>query len=144
MKLRTLALMICLVGVVTTVVAEERNWQTGTLTATEKQRVPAGSTITSNTDGSAKDRGDKTDYSQNTTTTKSSDYDTYQLYTIQSGNITYVASEHLFFPWSKPVSLTLGKPVKFAVENNTMYILDAEGKQHKASVVKSSLSTPTQ
>jgi hypothetical protein len=139
MKLRSLALMLCLVSMVAAGIAQERNWQTGTLTATERQKVPSGTMITSNTDGSAKDHGNKTDYSENKTTTKTQDYDTYQLFTIQSGNTIYVASEHLFFPWSKPASLTLGKPVKFALDNDTMYILDSTNKEHKTAVIKTSL-----
>jgi hypothetical protein len=139
MRRKALFLTICLFGLVTLAVADDHNWQTGTLTATEKQRVPSGSTVTSNTDGSAKDHGNNTDYSQNTTTTKSKDYDTYQLFTIESGNTVYVASEHLFFPWSKPANLTVGKPVKFAVENDSMYILDSSDKQHKLTVVKTSM-----
>jgi hypothetical protein len=136
---KALLLMVCFFSLVTFAVADDHNWQTGTLTATEKQRVPAGSTVTTTTDGSAKNHGNNTDYSQDSTTTKSKDYDTYQLFTIESGNTVYVASEHLFFPWSKPANLTLGKPVKFAVENDSMYILDSSDKQHKLSVVKTSL-----
>lgn len=139
MKLRSIALMLCLVSLVAAGIAQDRNWQTGTLTGTERQKVPSGTRITSNTDGSAKDRGNKTDYSENKTTNKTQEYDTYQLFTIQSDNTIYEVSEHLFFPWSKPASLILGKPVKFALNNDTMYILDSNNKEHKASVIKTSL-----
>ena len=75
-----------------------------------KQKVKEGSTITHNTDASAKDRGNKTDYSSNSTTTKSDNYENYQVYTIESGNIVYVASEHLLFPWSKAADITWDNP----------------------------------
>jgi hypothetical protein len=139
MKMRILALAVCLLTLVTMAAADEHSWQTGTLTATERQKVQEGSTIMSNTDGSAKDRGNATGYSQNTTTSKTDNYDNYQVYTIESGNTIYVASEHLMFPWSKPASIILGKPVKFAVENNNIFILDDDDKQHKATLIKTAL-----
>jgi hypothetical protein len=66
--------------------AQSRNWQTGTLMETEQQKVLEGST--SNRSGG----GDG--YS---TTTKTDNYDTYQVFTISSGQMIYVAREHLFF-----------------------------------------------
>jgi len=138
MRLRTLMLSICLFSTMTAVAAE-RNWQNGILTATERQKIREGSTITTNSDSSAKDRGNRTDYSENRTTTKTDNYENYQVYTIQSGDTVFVASEHLLFPWSKPADITLGKPMKFAVEKGSMYILDEDGKQHKAAIVSTAL-----
>jgi hypothetical protein len=139
MRLRVLALVVCLLGAVSVKAADNFNWQKGTLTATEREKVKEGSTITHNTDATAKDRGNKTDYSSNSRTTKSDNYENYQVYTIESGNIVYVASEHLLFPWSKAADVTLGQPVQFAVKGDKMYILDSSGKQHKATVRKTSL-----
>lgn len=138
MRLRTLMLSICLFSTMAAVAAE-RNWQNGILTATERQKIREGSTITTNSDSSAKDRGNRTDYSENRTTTKTDNYENYQVYTIQSGDTVFVASEHLLFPWSKPAGITLGKPMKFAVEKGSMYILDEDGKQHKAAIVSTAL-----
>jgi hypothetical protein len=121
--------------------ASSRNWQTGTLMETEQQKVREGSTQNSNTDGSAKKRGDKTDYSQNTTTTKTDNFETYQIYTIEAGGKVYVAREHLLFPWSKPAHITVGEPVKLAIEKNKLYILDADEKEHKATVTKVSMKS---
>jgi hypothetical protein len=140
MKLRALALVVCLLGVVT-VKADDLKWQHGTLTSTERQKIREGSTTTHNTDASAKDRGNKTDYSSNTTTTKSDNYENYQVYTIESGNVVYVGSEHLLFPWSKPADIELGQPVQFAVKSGKMFILDGSGKQHKATVTKTALKS---
>jgi hypothetical protein len=139
MRLISLALVICLSGAVSAPAADNIKWQHGTLTSTERQKIKEGSTITHNTDGSAKDRGNKTDYSSTTTTTKSDDYENYQVYTIESGNVVYVASEHLLFPWSKPADIELGQPVQFTVKSGKMIILDTSGKQHKATVTKTSL-----
>jgi hypothetical protein len=140
MRLRALALVVCLLGAVT-VKADDLKWKHGTLTATERQKIKEGSTINHNTDATAKDRGNKTDYSSNSTTTKSDNYENYQIYTIESGNIVYVGSEHLLFPWSKPADIELGEPVQFAVKSGKMYILDSSGKQHKATVTKTALKS---
>lgn len=137
MRLQILALTLGLCTL--TAIAAERNWQNGILTATERQRIREGSTITSNSDGSAKDHGNRTDYSESRTTTRTDNYENYQVYTIQADITVYSVSEHLLFPWSKPANLTLGKPVKFAVEKGSMYILDDDGKQHKASIVSTAL-----
>jgi hypothetical protein len=139
MRLRIAILAVCLVGAVNAKAADDFKWQNGTLTATERQKVKEGSTTTRNTDASAKDRGNKTDYSSNTTTTKSDNYENYQVYTIESGNTVYVGSEHLLFPWSKAADIDLGHAVQFAVKRDKMYILDSSGKQHKASLIKTAL-----
>ena len=118
-----------------------RNWQSGTLLETEKQQVPQGTTKTSNTEGTAKNKGNKTDYSQTTTATTTHDYDTFQVYTIQGDSKTYVARERLNFPWSKPANITVGEKVKYAVEKNKLYLLDDDGKQHKAGISKVSVNS---
>jgi len=118
-----------------------RNWQSGTLLETEKEQVRQGSTKRINTEGTAKDKGKKTDYSETTTSTTTEDYDTFQVYTIQGDTQTYVARERLLFPWSKPASLTVGEKVKYAVAKNTLYLLDDNGKQHKAGISKVSVNS---
>ena len=117
------------------------NWQSGLLLETEKQQVPTGSTKTTNRDGTAKHKNNGTDYSETTTSTTTDDYDTFQVYTIQGDNKTYVARERLMFPWSKPASVTVGEKVKYAVEKNKLYLLDEDGKQHKAGIAKVSVNS---
>ena len=117
------------------------NWQSGTLLETEKQEVPQGTTKTSNTEGKAKNKGNKTDYSQTTTSTTTEDYDTFQVYTIQGDSKTYVARERLNFPWSKPANVTVGEKIKYAVEKNKLYLLDDDGKQHKAGISRVSVNS---
>ena len=113
-----------------------RDWHSGTLMESEQQKVREGSTRTSNTEGTAKDKGDRTDYSQSTTTTTTDNIDTYQIYTIKGATKTYVAREHLLFPWSKPANVTVGETVKYVVSKNKLILLDDDGKEHKASVTK--------
>jgi hypothetical protein len=118
-----------------------RNWQSGTLLETEKEQVRQGTTKTSNTEGKAKTKGNKTDYSETTTSTTTEDYDTFQVYTIQGDGKTYFAREKLNFPWSKPANVTVGEKVKYAVEKNKLYLLDDDGKQHKAGISKVSVNS---
>ncbi|HLH33203.1 MAG TPA: hypothetical protein VKX41_00915 [Alloacidobacterium sp.] len=121
--------------------AANRQWQSGKLLDTEQQKVKEGSTTTYNTDGQAKAKSNgKTDYSQTTTATTTDDVDTYEVYTIQGPDKTYIAREKLLFPWSKPANVTVGAEVKYAVEGRKLYILDDSQKEHKASIVKTTLN----
>ena len=117
-----------------------RDWKSGILLETEKQEVRTGSTKTTNSDGTIKNKGNKADYSQTATSTTTDDYDTFQVYTVQSDTKTYIARERLLFPWSKPANLTVGEKVKFSVYKHTLYLVDDDGKQHKASISKISVN----
>lgn len=125
----------------TTAFAATRQWQTGKVLDTEQQKVHEGSTTTYHTDSEKKKKNNgKTDYSENTTATTSDNIDTYEVYTIQGPEKTYVAREKLLFPWSKPANVTVGAEVKYAVEGRKLYISDEDHKEHKASIVKTSLN----
>ncbi|HEY1215671.1 MAG TPA: hypothetical protein VGE93_18720 [Bryobacteraceae bacterium] len=117
-------------------------WKSGTLLETEKQQVRTGNTQTTNSDGTIKEKqkGKKADYSQTTTSRTTEDYDTFQVYTIQGDGRTYMARERLLFPWSKPANLSVGEKVKYVVQKNTLYLLDDDGKQHKAGISKISMN----
>jgi hypothetical protein len=117
-----------------------RDWKSGTLLETEKQQVHQGSTKTTNTEGTVKDKGKKADYSETRTSTTTDDYDTFQVYTIHADTKTYIARERLLFPWSKPANVAVGEKVKYVVQKNTLYLLDDDGKQHKASISKVSMN----
>ncbi len=121
--------------------AGARQWHNGKLLDTEQQKVKEGSVTTYNTDGQAKPKNNgKTDYSQITTANTTDNIETYEVYTIQGPDKTYIAREKLLFPWSKPANVTVGDHVKFAVEGRRLYIMDEDQKEHKASIVKTSLS----
>jgi len=113
-----------------------RDWHTGMLMETEQEKVPSGSISHSNADVTAKDKGDKTQYSGTKTTTTTQDYDTFQIYTVEGGNKIYTAKEQLLFPWSKPANVTVGEKVKYVIDKNRMYLLDDDGKEHKAKITK--------
>ncbi|MGI8772150.1 MAG: hypothetical protein ACR2JE_12020 [Acidobacteriaceae bacterium] len=133
MKVRTVAtVLLALVTALPAIAA--RNWKSGMLMGMEQNKVKEGHTTTYNTDGNAKNKGNKTDYSQNTTATTNDNIETYQIYTIEVGNKVYTASEHLLFPWSKPANVTVGETMKLDVDKNKLYILDDDGKEHKTTI----------
>jgi hypothetical protein len=118
-----------------------RNWQTGTLVETEKVQVPTGSTTNSNSDIDAKRKGDKTEFSRNTNSTTTTEYDNFQVYTIKADGKTVVAREKLLFPWSKPADVAVGAPIKYVIQKNTVYLMGDDGKQHKAGISKVSMDS---
>ena len=143
MKTPALATVLCFI--LTLIVAvpgfAARDWQQGTLVETERSKVNSGATTTSNTNGDVKQKGNKTGYSENTTRTTSDNSETYQIYTIESGNKVYVVSEHLLFPWSKAANVSVGGAVKFAIDKNKMIILDDNEKEHKATITSVRMKT---
>ncbi|HEX4019985.1 MAG TPA: hypothetical protein VHX63_02475 [Acidobacteriaceae bacterium] len=125
----------------TVVFGATRQWQHGKLVDTERQTEKQGSTTVYNTNGQAKNNNNgKTNYSENTTATTNDNTDTYEVYTIEGPEKTYIAREKLLFPWSKPANVTVGAEVKYAIDGRKLYILDETEKEHKASIVKTSLN----
>jgi hypothetical protein len=133
-----LAIAILLAG--TMAFAATRQWQSGKLLDTEQQKVTEGSTTHYTTDSQKKSKNGKTDYSGNTTAHTTDNIDTYEVYTIQGPEKTYVAREKLLFPWSKPANVTVGAELKYAIDGRKLIILDEDQKEHKASIVKTSLN----
>ena len=147
MKKRPFMLLYLMLTVAIWAKAQSRNWQTGRLTQSERVKVREGSTESTTLDGYL--NFSRNSYSpDNTNTTATTDnYQTYQVFTIKAGHKIYVVREPLFYPWSKPVLSKIGEPVKLAVENNILYILGENGKQHKTGIIevrsKSSLAGQT-
>jgi hypothetical protein len=121
--------------------AENRNWQTGTLIKSEHVKVRDGSAESTGIDGYLNDSRYAFSPNDITTTTRTDIIETYQVFTIRSGQTTYVVREHLALPWSKPASSDVGRPIRFSVENSVLYILDGHGRQHKTEIIKVSLKT---
>ncbi len=140
MRRKALGVLACVLSATAIVAAvPPRNWKSGVLTSMEQQKVNEGSTTTTNRDGQIKDKGNKTDYSSNSTTTSTDNIETYQMYTIETHKVVYEASEHLLFPWSKPANVNVGEDVKYVVEKGKIIILDDDNKEHKATIVKTSM-----
>ena len=136
MKITRLASALLPALFLSTTLAFASDWHHGKLMDTEKIEVPTGSTTTYNTDAKARNGR----YSENTTAHSTDETDTYQVFTIQTPTKTYVVRQKLNFPWSKPANIALGEEVKFMVQGNKMTILDDDQKQHKASIVKASVT----
>lgn len=121
--------------------AATRDWQSGKLLDTEQQKITDGSTTYYNTDSQKKTNSNgKTSYTKNTTATTTDNTDTYEVYTIEGPEKTYIAREKLLFPWSKPANVTVGAQLKYAIDGRKLIILDEDQKEHKASIVKTSLN----
>jgi hypothetical protein len=121
--------------------AAARNWQSGKLLDTEQQKITDGSTTHYNTDAQKKTNSKgKTNYSENTTATTTDNTDTYEVYTIEGPEKTYIAREKLLFPWSKPANVAVGAELKYVIDGRKLIILDEDQKEHKASIVKTSLN----
>jgi hypothetical protein len=134
-------LMVAVLMCSTMAFAAARNWQSGKLLDTEQQKITDGSTTHYNTDSQKKtDSNGKTSYSKNTTATTTDNTDTYEVYTIEGPEKTYIAREKLLFPWSKPANVTVGAELKYAIDVRKLIILDEDQKEHKASIVKTSLN----
>ena len=125
----------------TFVFAASRQWNHGKLLDTEQQKETTGSTTHHHSDGEAKvNKKGKANYSQDGFSSTSDDVDTYEVYTIQGPDKTYIARERLMFPWSKSADVTVGDQVTYAIEGKKLYIMDEGRKEHKASIVKVSLN----
>ncbi len=60
-------------------------------------------------------------------------------YEVDGGDIVYVAKQTLRRRWSKPLNVTVNKPLKFMVKGRDLYLLDEDGKKQKLSLEKKTL-----
>jgi hypothetical protein len=139
MKARTLLTAVLVMGIACIGWSQQkktRDWQEGVLLSVEKTKELDSSTTTTDTEGKVK-QGDK--YSEQSTATKTQNYDYYAIYAVQAGNIVYTARQHLLFSFSKPANIALGEKLKYAVEKDKLYMLDDDGKEFSAKIVKKAM-----
>lgn len=139
MKTRTLLIFLGVLLVAWAGLAQQkkaRDWQSGRLLSMEKSRELESTTTTTNTEGKVKNntKGDK--YSEQSTATETPNYDNYVTYAVEAGEFTYTAKQHLLFPWSKPANVAVGGQLKYAVEKDKLYLLDDDGKESSAKIMK--------
>jgi hypothetical protein len=101
----------------------ERHWQTGTWRASDVMRKtidfgPGGSSF----DGGGRGQSMKAMADVHT-------------YTIETKGLL-INLEDVVPIGKKSIDVTIGEPVTFALEKNTVYVKDAEGKEHKLKVTK--------
>ncbi len=129
---RTTAVIAGMVLTAGLALAASHAWETGKVVDTERQTFKNGSMTTFQSDGKGSSR--------TTTAQTMDDNDTYEVYTIRGPEKTYVAREKLNFPWSKPAKVTVGAELKYAIDGRKLVILDEDHKEHKASIIKTSLN----
>lgn len=98
-----------------------RNWQTGTLLdmSSEKGTRLSGNYNANNgvAHGSLHQRRDDSSY-----------------YYIDSGDMIYTVKRTLTSRRDKQLNLTINAPVKFAIENEDVYLMAEDGKEHKLTL----------
>ena len=62
--------------------------------------------------------------------------DDHVYYTIDAGDIVYVAERGLSSRWDKPLRVTINKDVRFHIKDQSLYLEDEEGKEHKLTIEK--------
>jgi hypothetical protein len=114
---------------------KNRDWQTGKVLDSQRNRYFAGTVGDANTTIPNEATGlPKTTYSSQTAV-----YRTYETFLIEGDKYAYVAQERLHWKWSKPANLTVNGPVKYAVEKQTLFVIDEDGKEHEMEIVKKTL-----
>jgi hypothetical protein len=118
-NMRLCILAICLIAAVSVTRAEkQRDWQTGKVLDTERNRYFAGT------------------YTPAGSGFGTAVYRTYARYAIETEKYVYLGEERLPWRWSKPAQLIINTSVKFAIEKRKLYIIDDEGKEHESKIVK--------
>jgi hypothetical protein len=117
----------------------ERNWQNGTLLDAQKSRVYLGTYSSTNTYGNANVYGDSATYNSNSSTSRQARYGLEEVEVVDGGDKIYVISRLLRYRWNKEANVTVNAPVKFAIEGNHIYLLDDDGREHKAKIIKKTL-----
>jgi len=115
----------------------EREWQTGKVVDTNRDRAYAGNV--GNASGTAITSGGTT-YG-NASGSSIAVYRVYETYTIDAGEYVYVCQEHIKWRWSKPALLTVNGPVQFAMEKGRIYIKSEDGSEHETKIIKKILKT---
>ena len=123
---------------------KERDWQTGKVLDTERNRYFVGTVGNANTTGTAQINGNNGTYQGNTNSSQRAVYRVYETFSIEGDTYAYLAQERLHWRWSKPANLTVNGPVKYAVEKRKLFVLDDDGKEHELEIIKKILRQPAE
>lgn len=121
---------------------KKRNWQTGKVLDSERSRYFAGTIGSANTNGTAQANGNYGTYQGNTNTSQTAIYRVFETFLIEGETTVYLAQERLKWRRSKAANLTVNGPVRFAIENRKLYVMDEDGKEHEMEIVKKTLRLP--
>jgi hypothetical protein len=115
---------------------KERDWQTGTLLDPDRNHYFAASTPADSEIGGGQGFNGFT-YHQNLGGVQS----TVDHYVIETPDSAYLV-ERTRLNLAKAAALHRYQPVKFAVEKNKVWVVDQEGKEYEAKIVKRVLRQP--
>lgn len=116
---------------------KQRDWQTGKVLDTNRQRYFAGTVGSSNTNGTVD--GDAGAYHGYTSGSSTAVYRVFETFVIEGDQYVYLAQERLRWRWSKPANVTVNGPVKYSVEKRKLFVLDEDGKEHEMEIIKKTL-----
>lgn len=135
-------ILLLLIPLVSSSAEKRRDWQTGTVLDSQRNRYFAGTVGNANTTGTAQANGNYGTYQGQTTTSQTAVYRVYETFVIEGDTYAYVAQERLRWKWSKPANLTMNGSVKFAIEKRKLFVIDDDGKEHEMEIVKRILKPP--
>jgi hypothetical protein len=115
---------------------KQRDWQTGKVLDTNRQRYFAGTIGNSNTNGVADSSGN---YHGNSSGSETAVYRVYESFVVEGGQYVYLAQERLKWRWSKPANVTVNGPVKYAIEKRKLFVMDEDNKEHEMEIVKKTI-----
>jgi hypothetical protein len=108
-----------------------RNWQTGKLLDVQRSQRFTGTV-------------DRPGWVQSgkriTGDTKQAIYAVQDTFVIEGRALTYTVSEAVA-GGAKPANVTVHGPIRFSVEDTTLYLIDEAGKEHRTEIMKKALQT---
>jgi hypothetical protein len=135
-------LLLALILVMPLVAGKQRDWQTGKVLDSQRQRYFAGTVGSGSTNGTVD--GDSGTFRGQTDNSSTAVYRVFETFVIQGDKYVYLAQERLRWRWSKAANVTVNGPVKYAVEKRKLCVLDEDGKEHEMEIVKKTLRLPDQ
>src|SRR5579872_6079301 len=121
---------------------KKRNWQTGKVLDSQRQRYFAGTVGSGSTSGTVD--GDSGTFRGQTDNSSTAVYRVFETFVIEGDQYVYLAQERLRWRWSKAANVTVNGPVQYAVEKRKLYVLDEDGKEHEMEIIKKTLRLPDQ
>lgn len=117
-----------------------RDWQTGKVLDTQRQRYFAGTVGDSHSSGTIGDGR----YNGTSNDRQTAVYRVFENFVIEGDQYVYLAQERLRWRWSKAANVTVNGTVKYAIEKRKLVLIDEDGKEHELEVVKKTLRLPDQ
>lgn len=134
-------LLVALILALPLAAEKQRDWQTGKVLDTQRQRYFAGTVGSGNTNGTVSDSGT---FNGQTNSSSTAVYRVFETFVIEGDQYVYLAQERLRWRWSKAANVTVNGPEKYAVEKRKLFVMDEDGKEHEMEIVKKTRRLPDQ